>query len=264
MFNRDALFGRRDEPTTTNNNTEARSVNVTPGLNTMPTMRPQAEPPKTDLRFAEPARAPARAEEPKGSRLIVGPDIKLKGVEISNCDTLVVEGRVEASMDSRVVEIAEDGVFSGTVSIDVAEIRGRFEGELTARKQLVIYSTGRVTGRIRYGKIRIEEGGELTGDVSTLTGNQPAQQPAQQQKQQQQPAQAAQPAQPAPQPAAAQQPQAASQKTANPPQPQAQPQPAQPAPQKQATVASASSAEKPRYEPVPRAGKQNGKGASAS
>jgi cytoskeletal protein CcmA (bactofilin family) len=71
-------------------------------------------------------------------------------------------------MDSRVVQIAEAGVFSGTVSIDVAEIRGRFEGELTARKQLVIYSTGRVSGRIRYGKIRIEEGGEVSGEVSTL------------------------------------------------------------------------------------------------
>jgi cytoskeletal protein CcmA (bactofilin family) len=79
-----------------------------------------------------------------------------------------VEGRVEASMDSRVIQIADTGVFSGSVSIDVAEIRGRFEGELTARKQLVIFSTGRVSGRIRYGKIRIEEGGELSGDVSTL------------------------------------------------------------------------------------------------
>jgi hypothetical protein len=92
----------------------------------------------------------------------------LKGVEITDCDTLVVEGRVEASMDSRVIQIAENGVFSGTVSIDVAEIRGCFEGELTARKQLVIYSTGRVSGQIRYGKVRIEEGGELSGQISTL------------------------------------------------------------------------------------------------
>jgi cytoskeletal protein CcmA (bactofilin family) len=56
------------------------------------------------------------------------------------------------------------------VGIDIAEIRGRFEGELTARQQLVIRSTGKVTGKIRYGKITIEEGGELVGDVSTLAG----------------------------------------------------------------------------------------------
>src|SRR2546430_9848763 len=109
-------------------------------------------PPKADVRGG--TESPRSGGETV-SKLIVGPDIKLKGVEITDCDTLVVEGRVEASMDSRVVQIAEAGVFSGTVSIDVAEIRGRFEGELTARKQLVIYSTGRVSGRIRYGKIRI-------------------------------------------------------------------------------------------------------------
>ena len=108
------------------------------------------------------------AVEESVSRLIVGPDIKLKGVEITDCDTLVVEGRVEASMDSRVIQIAENGVFIGKVGIDIAEIRGRFEGELDARKQLVIRSTGRVSGKIRYGKITIEEGGEISGDVAGL------------------------------------------------------------------------------------------------
>lgn len=173
MFNRDALFGKKDEPA---RNEPRTGVNVTPALGAgTPPARPQppAEPPKPELRYTEPPKAPPAAprhEEPTGSRLIVGPDIKLKGVEITDCDTLVVEGRVEASMDSRVIQIAETGVFSGTVSIDVAEIRGRFEGDLTARKQLVVYATGRVSGRIRYGKIRIEEGGELSGDVSTLAG----------------------------------------------------------------------------------------------
>jgi cytoskeletal protein CcmA (bactofilin family) len=180
MFNRDALFGKKDEAP---RNEPRSSVNVTPGLGgANPPMRPQpaAETNKPDLRFAEVPKQhhgqqqpqqqaqPARVDEPAGSRLIVGPDIKLKGVEITDCDTLVVEGRVEASMDSRVIQIAENGVFSGTVSIDVAEIRGTFEGELTARKHLVIYSTGRVSGEIRYGKIRIEEGGEISGEISTL------------------------------------------------------------------------------------------------
>ena len=104
-----------------------------------------------------------------GSRLIVGPDVKLKGAEILDCDTLVVEGRVEATMDSRVIRIAENGAYAGTVGIDVAEIHGRFEGELTARQQLIIHATGRVSGKIRYGKILIEEGGEISGDVQSLT-----------------------------------------------------------------------------------------------
>ncbi len=102
------------------------------------------------------------------SRLIVGPGVKLKGAEILDCDTLVVEGRVEATMDSRMLRIAENGSYSGTVSIDVAEINGTFDGELTARSQLIIHATGKVSGKVRYGKIFIEEGGQISGDIRAL------------------------------------------------------------------------------------------------
>lgn len=109
---------------------------------------------------------PAPREE--GNKLIVGPNIKLKGTEITDCQILEVEGRVEASMNSRDIRIAEGGVFSGKAEIDVAEIRGLFEGELTARKQLVIYASGKVTGKIRYGALTIEEGGAISGDVAAI------------------------------------------------------------------------------------------------
>ena len=100
-----------------------------------------------------------------GSKLTVGPNIKLKGVEITDCDTLVVEGMVEATMNSRVIQIAEQGAFKGSAEIEIAEIRGEFSGKLTVRQKLVIYATGRVTGTIRYGKLVVEEGGQLSGDI---------------------------------------------------------------------------------------------------
>ena len=100
-----------------------------------------------------------------GSRLIVGPNIKLKGVEITDCDTLVVEGTVEATMDSRVIQIMANGAFKGSADIDIAEIHGQFDGNLTVRDKLVIYAQGKVKGTIRYGKVIIEEGGQLSGDV---------------------------------------------------------------------------------------------------
>ncbi len=108
------------------------------------------------------------ARNDEGSKLIVGPNIKLKGSEITDCEILVVEGRVEASMNSRDIRIAEGGVFSGKAEIDVAEVRGAFEGELTARKRLVVYATGKVSGTIRYGAMMVEEGGTISGDVATL------------------------------------------------------------------------------------------------
>lgn len=119
-----------------------------------------------------PTPAPAAANAPAApvtregeSKLTVGPNIKLKGVEITDCDTLVVEGSVEATMDSRVIQISERGAFKGSAEIDIAEIRGAFDGNLTVRQKLVIYATGKVTGRIRYGKVVIEEGGQLSGEI---------------------------------------------------------------------------------------------------
>ena len=107
-------------------------------------------------------------DERKEARLVVGPDIKMKHAEISDCDTLVVQGRMEATLDSRVLEIAEHGVFQGTIAVDNAEVHGRFEGELTVRKQLIIHATGRVSGKIRYAKIKVEEGAEVAGDMQML------------------------------------------------------------------------------------------------
>jgi cytoskeletal protein CcmA (bactofilin family) len=114
---------------------------------------------------AAPTVAAANTAKEGESKLTVGPNIKLKGVEITDCDTLVVEGSVEATMDSRVIQISERGSFKGSAEIDIAEIHGQFDGNLTVRQKLVIYSTGKVTGRVRYGKVVIEEGGQLSGEI---------------------------------------------------------------------------------------------------
>lgn len=117
--------------------------------------------------------SPAVCDLPAGdraasARLLVGPGVELKGAEILDCDTLIVEGRVEATMNSRVLRIAEHGAFTGKVSIDLAEIDGSFEGELTARCQLIIHSTGRVSGKIHYGTLVVDEGGEMRGELRVL------------------------------------------------------------------------------------------------
>src|SRR5512135_3286785 len=71
---------------------------------------PKTDPPRADAAAPAP---PANKAEESVSKLIVGPDIKLKGAEITDCNTLVVEGRVEAAMESRVLQIAEIGAFLG-------------------------------------------------------------------------------------------------------------------------------------------------------
>jgi cytoskeletal protein CcmA (bactofilin family) len=119
-----------------------------------------------------PTPPPAEASTPRkdgaGRRLAVGPDINLKGVEISNCDVLVIEGNVDATVHSTAMEILAPGRLNGTATIDVAEIHGQFDGELTARTRLVVHGTGRVTGTIRYGSLVVADGGSLTGELTKL------------------------------------------------------------------------------------------------
>jgi len=147
----------------------------------VPTAARTATPPATNARETPPAMPTPAAEEPAaaataaatsepspGSKLIVGVNIRLKGVEISNCDVLVIEGQVEATVNSKAMEIAKPGTLTGNAQIDVAEIHGDFSGELTARTKLVVHGTGRVTGTIRYGKLVVAEGGVLTGDLKQI------------------------------------------------------------------------------------------------
>ena len=112
-----------------------------------------------------PAVGGLRRSETDVRTLIVGREISLSG-EINSCNKLVVEGSVEANLQKcRDVDISETGLFKGSASIDEAEVRGRFEGNLTVRKRLLIRSTGKVTGTIRYGQIEIECGGQISGDI---------------------------------------------------------------------------------------------------
>jgi cytoskeletal protein CcmA (bactofilin family) len=98
-------------------------------------------------------------------RLSVGRGISMSG-EINSCQKLFIEGSVEANLtDCRALDIAESGLFKGSTSIEEAEVSGRFEGNLTVRKRLLIKATGRVSGTIRYGQIEIECGGQISGDI---------------------------------------------------------------------------------------------------
>ncbi|MGZ3241184.1 MAG: bactofilin family protein [Burkholderiaceae bacterium] len=180
MLRSETLFGKRETATTSSNT----AFSNTGTLNTSkPAGSPLTGGTSSQIQAGTGSTGPSVVTPPPqtamsstnevGSKLIVGPNIKLKGVEITDCDTLVVEGRVEATMDSRVIQIAERGAFKGSAEIDIAEIRGEFDGELTVRQKLVIYATGKVSGKIRYGKVVIEEGGQLAGDVQvgTTAGN---------------------------------------------------------------------------------------------
>ena len=156
--------------------TETRTSSTPAGTTFRPSASPMSSMGGNDMaRSRMPEAKPSAAsvnsgiDKTKAGRrvLTVGNDILLKG-EIATCDRLVIEGKVDATLnDVHTVEIAETGSFKGSANIEDAEISGLFEGDLVVRNRLVIYATGKVRGKISYGEIEIERGGELTGEIKT-------------------------------------------------------------------------------------------------
>lgn len=103
-------------------------------------------------------------------KLTVGKGLSLAG-EISACDILVVEGKVEAKLsDGKLLEITESGQFRGSVEIENADIAGRYDGDLTVHGRLTLRGTGRITGIIKYGELEVNAGGQIIGEMQVVGG----------------------------------------------------------------------------------------------
>jgi cytoskeletal protein CcmA (bactofilin family) len=123
------------------------------------------KPQNTTVQNPAPAQKADSVSQTATRKLVVGRGIVFSG-EIKSCDCLVVEGTVKANIaDCHDINIAEGGLFTGSASVDRAEIRGRFEGTLAVAEHLLIHSTGRVAAEVRYNQIEIERGGEISGTI---------------------------------------------------------------------------------------------------
>lgn len=85
----------------------------------------------------------------------------------------MVEGKLLASS----VIIREGGGFKGSLQADQAEIHGVMEGNAVVNDLLDIRSTGTVSADLAYGRLSVEAGGQMTGNIlariSIENGNAP-------------------------------------------------------------------------------------------
>jgi len=102
--------------------------------------------------------------------LLMGREIHLKGGVITSCKRLTLDGQVEEATltGAQTLEVSPVGTFKGKAEVDEAVIAGRFEGELTARKRLIVRETGSITGKVTYGSIIIEPGGQISGEMQSF------------------------------------------------------------------------------------------------
>ncbi|NQV45693.1 MAG: polymer-forming cytoskeletal protein [Rhodospirillales bacterium] len=103
--------------------------------------------------------------------LLMGRDIHLKGGEISSCKRLTLDGQIEDAVltGAQILEVSTLGTFKGKAEVDEAVIAGRFEGELTARKRLIVRESGSISGKVCYGTVVIEPGGQISGEMQSFS-----------------------------------------------------------------------------------------------
>lgn len=155
------------------------------GMPTMSTTAPKPTMPPAAPGMTAPPRPPAapapgaapgvgvpgrpRAEANERRTLVVGRGISLQGT-VADAERLVVEGTVESQMiQAAELHIAQSGVFKGEVQVEDADIAGVFDGTITARGNLTIRASGRVSGTVRCRRFSVEEGGQLSGRMEMLT-----------------------------------------------------------------------------------------------
>ena len=107
MLQRDNLFRRREEPI-------FRPIAPSPAVAAVIAERAIAAVPPVIAEAARTCVAPPAVKPGEGSKMIVGPEVKLKAVEITDCDTLVVEanGTLAAAKNLRV------SVDAGSVNVE--------------------------------------------------------------------------------------------------------------------------------------------------
>ncbi len=106
-------------------------------------------------------------------KLTVGREIALAG-DITECDYLIVEGTMDATLRSgQRMEIAQTGLFRGVANVREADIAGRFEGELSVAGRLRIRSGAQISGRVQYGELEVEAGGQIQGEMAYVPATPP-------------------------------------------------------------------------------------------
>ena len=101
-------------------------------------------------------------------RVFVDSGLTLRG-EFRACDHLAIAGHVESDIALHVLDILEPGSFKGSATVEEARIAGRYEGALTVAETLVVGSDAYISGSVRCGRLRLEEGGKIDGDLRVLS-----------------------------------------------------------------------------------------------
>ena len=105
------------------------------------------------------------------SKNVLNSDVEIKG-NVKFAGELTLEGKLEGEVNSDgTLIIGETGTVNGNVSAGTVSVRGKINGNITARDKIEIKSKAEVFGDIRSAKLAIEEGVTFVGktEVTKVT-----------------------------------------------------------------------------------------------
>jgi cytoskeletal protein CcmA (bactofilin family) len=96
---------------------------------------------------------------------VVGPGMKIVG-DCSSDGTIRVEGVVEGSVKAaKSVVVGKDGTVKGDIATQDAIIAGSVNGSVTAESRVELQASCRVQGDIRSRRVKLDEGGQVDGQL---------------------------------------------------------------------------------------------------
>lgn len=99
--------------------------------------------------------------------MVVKDDTIIKG-EIRNARHIEIYGYVEGKLATEHVIIHEHGRFYGTIRAASAEVHGNMQGEVFIKNLIRIGSTGEVNGKVQYGQLALDHGGNLSAELKNV------------------------------------------------------------------------------------------------
>ena len=117
-----------------------------------------------DVFVAKPKEEEKKAGNSKSS-LMIGEGVTITGTIKAN-NEVTIQGAIDGDIECNSVTINKSGNVKGKIKADTMTVEGKAEGEININDVLNIKSEGNVNGKVFYGKIQIDEGGKLSGEIN--------------------------------------------------------------------------------------------------
>ena len=101
------------------------------------------------------------------TKSIIMSDAVIEGDVTSNGE-IVVKGRVQGNLSAQSVEVGETGGVYGSLKAKDADVYGDVQGDVSIIGLIRIGQTGSVTGDVAYGRISMEQGGNLSATMRNV------------------------------------------------------------------------------------------------